>query len=184
MCSIALGFTIAATVAEGFMQFQQSATQVKAAKMQNELQQKNWLAVATANRDSALANIQQLNIAQEQTAEQGKENMTEAARKQEATKAKLMVASGETGVSGNLVSALRGVLDLNAAEQNATLESNISGKMEQLQYEKEAALRRGTTVGTGPQNIIMEPSPWNTVIGAGLQIGGDVADYYDPNKNT
>jgi hypothetical protein len=65
----------------------------------------------------------------------------------------------------------------------SAIEGNLGGAMQQTQYEKKEARRRGQTVGSGPANVILRPNLTDAFIEAGLGIAAAGANAY-ASKNT
>jgi len=170
--------SIASAAYGAYSQHQQQETQEEAARKQQDYEQMNWLLEAEANQDAAQSQIDQLNIKQQQITEQGEQELTVAEREARMLKARAIVAQGEMGVSGNLTKGILDELALKHSEEMAAIEGNIGGAMQQSQYEKEEAARRGKTVGTGPASVILGPNLTDAFIEAGLGIAGATATAY------
>lgn len=167
-----------------YASYQAADTQADAAEQQQQFQQEEWLKKVMADREAALAQIQQMNVEQQQLTEQEREELTVAEREANLARSRMMVVAGESGVSGNLVSMMKGELTLDSYEAVTNLEANYAARIQQVQFEKEEARRKGKPVGRGPANVIIRPSLANAMIEGGLGIAGAGADAYAQYKTT
>jgi len=142
-------------------------------------------ATAEASRAAAQADINQLTIQQAQVGEQAHDEMTHRAIKAKQDAASAVVAAGEMGLGAVTSEMLeRGVYSA-AGMDIATIEQNRQNKSKQIEFEKESAQRRGTTVGNAPYVRVPKVDWLGTSIGAGLQIAGTYSDYKSrQTKNT
>jgi hypothetical protein len=176
MALMAMSMVMSAYMAH--QQHEQAEAQADAQQAQQDYLQMNWLLEQEANQDAAQSQIDQLGIKQTQIADSGEQQLTVAEREARSAKARAIVASGEMGISGPLTQTLLDDLALKHSEEMASIEGNLGGAMQQTQYEKQEARRRGSTVGMGPANVIMRPNLTDAFIQAGLGIAGAGADYY------
>jgi ribosomal protein L9 len=170
--------SIASAAYGAYSQHQQAEQQEEAAEKQQMYEQLNWLAEAEANKDAAQSQVDQLNIKQQQIADSGEQQLTQAEREARTARARAIVASGEMGVSGNLTEGILANLALKHSEEMSAIEGNLGGAMQQTQYEKKEARRRGQTVGSGPANVILSPNLTDAFIEAGLGIAAAGANAY------
>ena len=170
--------SIASAAYGAYSSHQQAKGQEETAQKQQDYEQMNWLLEAEANQDAAQSQIDQLNIKQGQLVEQGEQELTVAERENRQMKARAIVAQGEMGVSGNLTKGILDELALKHSEEMAAIEGNLGGAIQQSQYEKDEAARRGKTVGTGPADVILRPNMTDAFIEAGLGIAGAAATAY------
>jgi hypothetical protein len=175
----AVGMVLSAAAAgyQAHAQHENAEAQADAQQKQLDYNQHNWLLEQEANKNAAQSQIDQLGVKQTQIADQGEEELTLAERENKAAEARAMVATGEMGVTGNLTDTIFGHLSLAREEQMAAIHGNIEGAMQQSQYEKDEAARRGTTVGTGPANVIMRPNATDAFIQGGLGVASAAANF-------
>jgi hypothetical protein len=186
---MAVGMVVSAAAAGygAYTQHQNADAQADAQQKQLDYNQHNWLLEQEAKKGASQAQIDQLNIKQQQIADQGEEELTLAERETKAAESRAKVASGEMGVSGNVTDTILGHLSLLKEEQMAAIEGNIKGATQQTQHEKESAKRRGDTVGLGPANVIMRPNATDAFIQGGLGVASAAANFakkYGGNTST
>ncbi len=173
-----VAMTVASMAAQAKQQQQQAEAQVKQQKYMNE----NFVAQAKATQQAAQADIDTLTAQERETNEAF--NAEVLARQIESRKeaARASVAAGESGVAGVSTSMIERDILGKGLKDISTLEGNRQSRINQAQREKEAAARRGTTVGKGPKIQISKPDYAGIAIGGALSIGSDITSHYAGSK--
>lgn len=174
-----LGAALALSAASAVMGAMSSDKQ---SKYQSRVAQQQW----EENNEAMLRNYNQqqgqLALQQQQANEEALVKETELQRSIRAEKARLRVATGESGIGGSLVDTLVQNQDMLQAMEMSTIESNRQNKVGQGQYEKITSRMQNTGGNFYDSNGGSSGAlKW---IGAGLEIGSQAAGAYGKYKST
>lgn len=131
-------------------------------------------AQADSLEDSARLQNEALEKQYEQQQKQGTEEVSQVARQAMIEQARMRVAAGESGIAGATVDSLMGNSAFNAAEAVSGIQRNVRNTKDQSVLEGKGMY----AANKSKANSIKQPD-W---IGAGLQIGGQVAGNWDTLK--
>lgn len=130
-------------------------------------QLENANAQADSLEDSARLQNEALEQQYDQMQKQGTEEVSQVARQAMVEQARMRVAAGESGIAGNTVDGIFGNAEFNAAEAVSGIQRNVRNTKDQSALEGKGMY----AASKSKANSIKQPD-W---IGAGLQIGGQVA---------